>query len=198
MDVEIWRPVIGYSELAHVEVSTLGRVRTLDRHAPSCRVHQPAQLRRGRLISPWIGKNGYRYVQIKVGAKRSKYLVHRLVGLSFVLGYFDGATIDHINGDKLDNRPENLRWVSRGRNTALQWQTGLVNIRGERHPSAKLTDEQTRAVPILVRGGMSQSAVARMFGVSASLIYKIMSGKKQIIGTPSARKRSERVAEGFL
>jgi hypothetical protein len=103
-----------------------------------------------------------------------------LIGRAFVPGYFDGATIDHINGDKLDNRLENLQWVSLARNTALQWQTGLVDIRGENHPSAKLTDEQTRAISVLLKEGLSQSTIARIFGVSSTLVYKINVGKKPI------------------
>lgn len=180
MEPEIWKRVVGSPELGHVEVSSLGRVRTLDRLAPCVRGPGVPQLRRGRVLSTWVGQNGYRYVTIQIAPRRLKYLVHRLVGRAFVPGYFERATIDHINGDKLDNRPENLQWVSLAQNTALQWGTGLVNLRGENHPSAKMSDAQTRAVPALVASGLSYYAIAEMFGVSHSLIYKIMSGKKPI------------------
>jgi hypothetical protein len=176
MTDEIWRPVVGYPELAHVEVSSLGRVRTLDRVAASKRAAQPTQLKRGGTISPYVAHNGYLQIQIKVGGVRRKYYVHRMVGLAFVLGHFDGASIDHIDGNKLNNLPGNLQWVTLARNTSLQWKTGLVNLRGERNPGCKLTDAQVREVRA---SDESACVAAERLGVSSSLIYKIRSGQKR-------------------
>jgi hypothetical protein len=177
MENEVWKAVVGYPELAHVEVSNRGRVRTLDRLAPSARERQPTQLRKGGPASPWIGNNGYFSVSFKVGPARKKYLVHRLVALAFVDGHFPNATVDHIDGNKLNNLPSNLRWVSLARNTSLQWETGLVNLRGERNPGCKLTDAQVRE---LRASDERVSEAAARLGVSTSLIYMIRAGKKRV------------------
>ena len=160
----------------HVEVSNFGRVRTLDRLAKSEREHQPFQLREGRVLSPYIALNGYYTVAIKVGPKRTKFLVHRLIGSAFCAGFDPTLTINHINGNKLDNRPKNLEWVSLATNTKLQWKTGLVDIRGEKHPSAKLSNADVRRV---LASKERPAVLAKELRVSPALIYKIRSGKKR-------------------
>ena len=52
---------------------------------------------------------GYRIVQVK----NKKHLIHRLVWVMFNQPIENGLEIDHINGDTMDNRIENLRCVER-------------------------------------------------------------------------------------
>lgn len=47
--------------------------------------------------------------------------VHALVGRCFVDGYKEGLCLDHINNNSLDNRAENLQWITRSENTKKFW-----------------------------------------------------------------------------
>ncbi len=68
----------------------------------------------GRLLKPKNTYDGYCEVRIYKDKNNSKYVrVHRLVALAFVPNPDDLETIVHINGNKKDNRVENLRWLSR-------------------------------------------------------------------------------------
>ncbi len=65
--------------------------------------------------SGWITDNGYRII----GFKGTKYRAHRLAWL-IIYGEFPENDIDHINGNRDDNRISNLRSVTRSENLKNQ------------------------------------------------------------------------------
>jgi len=174
--MEIWKK----SPLApdHVEVSSLGRARTLDRVAPSRRDKQPTQIKAGVMLSPWSDRLGYQLISVKVGDKRPKYAVHRLVASAFCDGYLPGLSVNHIDGVKANNLPENLEWVSLETNTALAWVTGQCKNFGEGSPHAKLTVAKVREIRRRVAAGESCNSLAKHFGVSPATIYYVRDGKR--------------------
>lgn len=73
--------------------------------------------RRGwKKMKPRIATNGYVMYQIVDGNRKERGMLHRLVAKYFVDGYFDGAVVDHIDGDITNNDYTNLRWVTQKEN----------------------------------------------------------------------------------
>lgn len=117
---EEWRPALGFLEY---EVSSLGRVRS----------HRRCQDPAGRLLGGWLDKKGYRKVFVYDETGRVERFVHVLVAEAFHGARPAGCTdTRHLNGDKSDNRPENLRFGSRSENE-------LDKVRHGAHHNARKT-----------------------------------------------------------
>lgn len=87
---------------------------------------------------PVPNKNGYVYITIQY--KRVK--LHRIIAEAFIPNPDNKPQIDHINRNKLDNRVENLRWVtaqenSNNRTTNLEY--------GQRKQDLDFTNYKTQA-----------------------------------------------------
>ena len=65
-------------------------------------------LKSKKFLKPCLSNTGY-YV-LTLGEKR--YTLHRLIATLFIPNPQDKPCVDHINGDRTDNRVENLRWCS--------------------------------------------------------------------------------------
>lgn len=99
---ELWMPIPGYS----YEISSMGRVKSFPN----------AKRNTTRILHPPIDRDGYRtIVLVKDGIQR-RHKIHHLVASAFIRPRRDGEEIDHINGNRQDNRVENLRWVSHDTN----------------------------------------------------------------------------------
>lgn len=111
MQDEVWRPVVGYED--YYEVSNLGRLRTVG-HIIEYSDGRRRHVRGGRMIS--YGKprpNGY-YIKCLQRGNTKKYVtIHRLVATAFIPNPMGLEQINHINGNKIDNRVENLEWITR-------------------------------------------------------------------------------------
>lgn len=115
MNEELWLPVWGYEGL--YEVSSLGRVRSIDReveHPTVGIVH-----RKGKVLAQNpLNKDGYLGVGLSRGGTKKKRAVHLLVLESFVGPRPKGKQACHNDGNNTNNRAENLRWDTPKENVA--------------------------------------------------------------------------------
>ena len=65
-------------------------------------------------VKPWLGSG---YLQVSLSGFRNPQSVHRLVAEAFLPNPENKPAVDHINGNRLDNRVENLRWVTNKENS---------------------------------------------------------------------------------
>lgn len=75
------------------------------------------------------GKNPAKYgnVMLSKDGKYYTFMIHRLVALHFVPGYFDGAVTNHIDGNNRNNRADNLEWITQKENIHKSYVTSGVN-----------------------------------------------------------------------
>jgi len=173
---EIWLPAIGFE--GYVEVSNIGRVRTVDRVRIGIRSgRKNQQFKPGKLLTQVVHTTGYLVAVFVIGGVRKQVYVHRMVGLAFVPGD-PSLSINHINGAKQDNRDENLEWLSLAANTKLQWKTGLADARGEKNGQSKLSAEKVLAIRRMLNSGASQTDIAIVADVSPSNISFIANGER--------------------
>lgn len=91
---EEWRPIPGHDGY---EVSNLGRV--LSRRRPVSAIK-----------AQHVRKDGYAGLALHCGPAHRTRLVHHLVAEAFLGARPEGMVVRHLNGDRLDNRAENMSW----------------------------------------------------------------------------------------
>lgn len=107
--IEEWRSVVGYEGL--YEVSSYGRVRSVDRYVKS--KSESYWLRKGKMLSPAKDKNGYLKVNLSCNGKNNIIRVHRLVAQVFIENPDNLPEINHKDEDKTNNSVDNLEWCDR-------------------------------------------------------------------------------------
>ena len=83
---------------------------------------------RNRFLIPAISAQGYYrlYLYNKQGEKK-RFTLHRLIATLFIENPNNYKLVNHINGNKLDNRMVNLEWCTALYNTQHAFKSGLLN-----------------------------------------------------------------------
>jgi hypothetical protein len=159
---EKWLSVVDYE--GHYEVSSFGRVRSIDR------TDSYGRFRRGRVLKPGRNPKGYLAINLCLGGGRRTGFIHVLVARAFIGPRPQGMEVNHKDGVKANNHACNLEYATPKQNMEHAAANGLLrHNRGEAHHNCKLTQSQVDEIRRL-RGVLTQERLAARYGVTHTLI----------------------------
>ena len=177
--IEEWRPVVGYEGL--YEVSSLGRVRSLDRLCKSNK--RSDQWMKGQILKPKINRHRQNRCTVALGkeGKVSYIYISRLVLTAFVGPPPLDHDAAHWDGDPTNNCLDNLRWATDSENMSDKKRHG-TDPSGIRNAMAKLTDEQV----LYIRKNYKRTSyhdsnaleLSRQFNISRTIVLQIAKNKR--------------------
>lgn len=163
-----WRQIPGYNGM--YEASNSGLIRRTRMHGR----YSPGPLAQSKHTA------GYLTVALSIKGKQRTLYIHRLVMLAF----FGKSALDvnHIDGDKTNNRLSNLEYVSRKENTrhaaevlkmdyTFKGGANRYDSRGVNHGQAKLNDEKVREIRLAHANGVHIDVLVATYGVCKSVLY---------------------------
>lgn len=176
---EIWKPVPVEGMEDAYEVSSHGRVRSLDRVA--IRQDGKPLTVKGRMLKTTPGGRGYPRVTLNKDGRHKWSHVHSLVARAFlpkpprrISSFRKGFVVNHKDGDKLNNHAANLEYVASTANIYHARATGKLSAKGVKNNKAKLDDEDVRTIRDHYSRGRTQVSLAEEFGVNQTTISLIV------------------------
>jgi len=157
---EIYITIDGYN--GKYAISNLGNIKSISRLRRLGKVTIAVP---DKILVQCVSRNGYSRVCLHGDdGKQHNRSIHRLVALAFVKNPYNYPQVNHINGNKQDNRAENLEWV-----------TGQMNVR---HSFDKLN-----------RKGPSYRRAKMVKCVNSGKVYRSMADAAKDLGVsePSIR-----------
>lgn len=129
-----------------------------------------------KIVSLCPDKDGYAIcgVKLKDGRRLSKR-VHRMIAEEFIPNPHKKPQVNHIDGDKWNNRVENLEWVTAKENRKHAVNSGLLRDKAEDNGNSKLTNSDVYRIRELYSTGLlKQAELSLIFGVSQVEIGNIV------------------------
>lgn len=161
---EVWIDIKDYE--GYYQVSNLGRIRTVKRNTKN-------QFKDKSLIRKLEQRNnGYLAVRLYKDNKSKKFNVHRLVAEAFIKNKNNYAYVNHINGDKQDNRVDNLEWCTASENMKHAIKQGLIDLK--KHQKAVIQYDKNMKI---IKEWDSIKEAEKVLGINHGHITEVCRGK---------------------
>lgn len=132
--------------------------------------------------------SGYKQVCLILDGKQRQLLVHRIVAELFLGKSLEKTQVNHIDGDRTNNKVENLEWVTGSENMKHAVSTKLwteptltqrnINMESAGKVLAKFSiDEASDLLELMDSLNLSASATAKIVGVSKTTVLRLVNGK---------------------
>lgn len=168
---ETWKRIADYYN--RYDISNYGRVRSNKFQSPIDTIGR-RRIFKVRILSWNLMTIGYYRVVLSQNQQSKSITVHRLVANAFVPNPKNKPCVNHIDGNKLNNNPNNLEWVTQSENMLHAYKTGLIKKDGSNHHLAKLTEEKVRTIKAIIINGWNIDIVADLYNVHKSTIHSIL------------------------
>lgn len=170
---EIWKPIKDFEGL--YEVSSLGRVASLPRLKKYKNSGGFAKVD-GRILTIRKQRDGYWLAYLSKESKQYYRYVHRLVAEAFLGPVPEELTVNHKDGDKNNNIPNNLEYCTMKENNA---HAGRINLKpaGIYHHNSVLTKENQSFILKKFDQGWTHKKIALQLKVSRSTVSYFLAGK---------------------
>lgn len=122
---------------------------------------------KGRLITPKPDSEGY----MRVSAEGLRDRVHRFVAMAWCPNPQSKPMVNHIDGDKTNNRADNLEWVTAKENAEHAGRMGAISG-GKPRPVTAMKD----GVALTFK---NQTEAAKALGINSKSINKALRGKRK-------------------
>lgn len=118
---------------------------------------------------------GYRFFRFRIDGKYKSHYLHRLLAMMFLPNWDSKLQVNHKDGDKLNNDLSNLEMVTIIENNNHALKNGLINNRGEKCGTSKLTLKDAEFIREVYHSGFClQKEIAAYFKVGKLAINRII------------------------
>lgn len=161
---EFWRDIPGWE--GFYQASSLGRVKSLDRVVQG--KDGRGQRWQGRILKQAMGR-GRLCVFLQRPDHREMYWTHRVVCLAFHGDPPQQRMVAaHWDGDKFNNKPDNLRWATHAENTRDALRHGTFRTKANGHKWTKYSLLQEGEMKKEFLSGATRKEIIARYGVSAA------------------------------
>ncbi len=171
---EAWKPITDFEHL--YEISNYGRVKSLhkEREMPQ---NRGIRIYKESILKPNKNNRGYFYVDLVNFDIKRRYLVHRLVGIHFILNPLNLPEIMHLDDNPENNYYLNLKWGTHQDNMSLKVEANRQQ-KGEGVKNSKLKEQDVIEIrKIYDKKTLNQYKLAEKYEVSQSVIHDILKYK---------------------